>query len=167
MYSREQIIKETQVSLLLCNRAALVARPQQSDSGPTQAMGEEADTSEGQPPWGLISIKPQLVDYEIPMQPITMMRNVSLHLMSDSTQSHFLSPRPFVFRLSERPKGAVVCHWIAQSIRKAWSSGPSMLPLLEGRGRRDFLPLRKNFLHCLIFRKIFPLGLRENSYLLF
>lgn len=26
-------------------------------------------------PWGLISIKAQSVDYEIPMQPITMMRN--------------------------------------------------------------------------------------------
>ena len=26
-------------------------------------------------PWGLISIKSQTVDYEIPMNPITMMRN--------------------------------------------------------------------------------------------
>ena len=26
-------------------------------------------------PWGLISIKAQLVDYEIPMTPITMLRN--------------------------------------------------------------------------------------------
>ena len=26
-------------------------------------------------PWGIISIKPQMVDYELPMNPITMMRN--------------------------------------------------------------------------------------------
>lgn len=26
-------------------------------------------------PWGIISVKGQLCDYELPMQPITMMRN--------------------------------------------------------------------------------------------
>eukprot|EP00286_Rhodomonas_abbreviata_P015844 CAMPEP_0181340414 /NCGR_PEP_ID=MMETSP1101-20121128/29823_1 /TAXON_ID=46948 /ORGANISM="Rhodomonas abbreviata, Strain Caron Lab Isolate" /LENGTH=259 /DNA_ID=CAMNT_0023451541 /DNA_START=253 /DNA_END=1030 /DNA_ORIENTATION=+ len=50
LYSREQIIKET------------------------QAMGKEVPEGEA-PPWGLISIKAQGIDKEIPMQPITMMRN--------------------------------------------------------------------------------------------
>lgn len=39
----------------------------------TAAMGkEERDTDA---PWGIISVKAQDVDHEIPMQPITMMRN--------------------------------------------------------------------------------------------
>ena len=33
-----------------------------------------ADDSETSP-WGIISVKAQDVDYELPMQPITMMRN--------------------------------------------------------------------------------------------
>lgn len=39
----------------------------------TAAMGKEETQSEA--PWGIISVKSQDVDYEIPMQPITMMRN--------------------------------------------------------------------------------------------
>ncbi len=35
-------------------------------------MGEPS-TSEA--PWGIVSIKPQDVSHELPMQPITMMRN--------------------------------------------------------------------------------------------
>lgn len=49
LYSREQIRKET------------------------SAMGKEDDGE--QAPWGIISVKAQDVDYELPMQPITMMRN--------------------------------------------------------------------------------------------
>jgi hypothetical protein len=49
LYSREQIRKE----------AAAMGR----DDEPTDA------------PWGIISVKAQDVDYELPMQPITMMRN--------------------------------------------------------------------------------------------
>ena len=49
LYSREQIQKET------------------------AAMGKEEDGETA--PWGIISIKAQDVDYELPMQPITMMRN--------------------------------------------------------------------------------------------
>ena len=49
LYSREQIRKEA------------------------EAMGRE-DTGETAP-WGIISLKAQSVDYELPMQPITMMRN--------------------------------------------------------------------------------------------
>ncbi|CAM9469029.1 unnamed protein product [Ectocarpus fasciculatus] len=49
LYSREQIRKET------------------------AAMGKEKEDSEA--PWGIISVKSQDVDHEIPMQPITMMRN--------------------------------------------------------------------------------------------
>lgn len=49
LYSREQIRKET------------------------AAMGKEETASDA--PWGIISVKSQDVDREIPMQPITMMRN--------------------------------------------------------------------------------------------
>ena len=48
LYSREQIRKEN------------------------AAMGEDSGSDA---PWGIVSIKPQDVDYELPMQPITMMRN--------------------------------------------------------------------------------------------
>eukprot|EP00316_Scyphosphaera_apsteinii_P016598 CAMPEP_0119322140 /NCGR_PEP_ID=MMETSP1333-20130426/57367_1 /TAXON_ID=418940 /ORGANISM="Scyphosphaera apsteinii, Strain RCC1455" /LENGTH=191 /DNA_ID=CAMNT_0007329287 /DNA_START=98 /DNA_END=670 /DNA_ORIENTATION=+ len=48
LYSREQIRKEA------------------------TAMGRTDDQTE---PWGIISVKAQDVDYELPMQPITMMRN--------------------------------------------------------------------------------------------
>lgn len=51
LYSREQLIKEN------------------------EAMGGPAGAADDPAPWGLISIKAQTVDYEIPMQPITMMRN--------------------------------------------------------------------------------------------
>jgi hypothetical protein len=49
LYSREQIIEEN------------------------LAMGETPPETNA--PWGIISIKGQLCDYELPMQPITMMRN--------------------------------------------------------------------------------------------
>jgi len=49
LYSREQIIKE---------RKAM-----------NEGVGSETA------PWGIISVKPSDVDYETPMQPITMMRN--------------------------------------------------------------------------------------------
>jgi Protein of unknown function (DUF3228) len=48
LYSREQITKEN------------------------AAMGKEDN---GTSPWGVISVKPSLVDYELPMNPITVMRN--------------------------------------------------------------------------------------------
>lgn len=52
LYSREQLVKE-------------------------RAATGRADTSEALPdaPWGVISIKAQDEDYELPMQPITSMRN--------------------------------------------------------------------------------------------
>mmetsp|Transcript_23617 Transcript_23617/g.54043 ORF Transcript_23617/g.54043 Transcript_23617/m.54043 type:complete len:204 (+) Transcript_23617:116-727(+) len=50
LYSREQINKE----------AAAMGRDEHDDGGS---------------PWGIISVKAQDVDYELPMQPITMMRN--------------------------------------------------------------------------------------------
>eukprot|EP00640_Fibrocapsa_japonica_P005071 CAMPEP_0113936132 /NCGR_PEP_ID=MMETSP1339-20121228/3106_1 /TAXON_ID=94617 /ORGANISM="Fibrocapsa japonica" /LENGTH=201 /DNA_ID=CAMNT_0000938489 /DNA_START=184 /DNA_END=789 /DNA_ORIENTATION=+ /assembly_acc=CAM_ASM_000762 len=49
LYSREQINKEN------------------------EAMGQEKPDTDA--PWGIISVKAQDVDHEIPMQPITMMRN--------------------------------------------------------------------------------------------
>lgn len=49
LYSREQIIEEN------------------------IAMGETPPDTDA--PWGIISVKGQLCDYELPMQPITMMRN--------------------------------------------------------------------------------------------
>jgi hypothetical protein len=50
LYSREQIIKEN------------------------QSMGKEASSTETAA-WGIVSIKAQDVDYELPMNPITVMRN--------------------------------------------------------------------------------------------
>jgi hypothetical protein len=35
-------------------------------------MGEDSSSDA---PWGVVSVKPQDVDHELPMQPITMMRN--------------------------------------------------------------------------------------------
>ena len=49
LYSREQIIQEN------------------------LDMGEEPPKTDS--PWGIISVKGQLCDFELPMQPITMMRN--------------------------------------------------------------------------------------------
>lgn len=49
LYSREQIIKEN------------------------IAMGVEPPNTDA--PWGIISVKGQMCDFETPMQPITMMRN--------------------------------------------------------------------------------------------
>ena len=49
LYSREQIRKEA------------------------EAMGREEEDNDA--PWGIISVKAQDVDHELPMQPITMMRN--------------------------------------------------------------------------------------------
>lgn len=49
LYSREQIIQEN------------------------LAMGETPPETDA--PWGIISVKGQLCDYELPMQPITVMRN--------------------------------------------------------------------------------------------
>eukprot|EP00981_Chlorochromonas_danica_P009104 scaffold2504_cov178-Ochromonas_danica.AAC.4 len=49
LYSREQIIKEN------------------------EAMGSQAPDTTA--PWGIISVKGQLSAHELPMQPITMMRN--------------------------------------------------------------------------------------------
>lgn len=51
LYSREQIIKEN------------------------EAVDVPADPSHGDSPWGIVSIKAQDEDYELPMKPITMMRN--------------------------------------------------------------------------------------------
>ncbi|GMF60728.1 unnamed protein product [Phytophthora fragariaefolia] len=51
LYSREQIIKEN------------------------EAVDVPADPSHGDAPWGIVSIKAQDVDHELPMKPITMMRN--------------------------------------------------------------------------------------------
>merc|ERR1712012_1182454 len=48
LYSREQIRKEN------------------------AAMGEDSGSDA---PWGIVSVKPQGIDTEIPMEPITMMRN--------------------------------------------------------------------------------------------
>ena len=51
LYSKEQIMKEN------------------------EAMGQESPNAEIDYDWGIISVKPQMVDYETPMQPITAMRN--------------------------------------------------------------------------------------------
>jgi hypothetical protein len=57
LYSREQIMKED---------AAM---------GVGAAEGAEGLEGDSATPWGVVSIKPQMVDYELPMNPITAMRN--------------------------------------------------------------------------------------------
>ena len=57
LYSREQINKE---AAAMADKAAAMGRDEHDDGGS---------------PWGIISVKAQDVDYELPMQPITMMRN--------------------------------------------------------------------------------------------
>ena len=60
LYSREQITEE--------NKAMNEVPPQSTT------------------PWGIISIKSQMVDHELPMQPITMMRNALgnfIHALTD------------------------------------------------------------------------------------
>eukprot|EP00746_Dinoflagellata_sp_MGD_P140687 gnl/MRDRNA2_/MRDRNA2_73893_c0_seq1.p1 gnl/MRDRNA2_/MRDRNA2_73893_c0~~gnl/MRDRNA2_/MRDRNA2_73893_c0_seq1.p1 ORF type:complete len:248 (-),score=55.60 gnl/MRDRNA2_/MRDRNA2_73893_c0_seq1:41-727(-) len=51
LYTREQMIKEN------------------------EAMGEPGVAKDQTAPWAIISVKGQMEDYELPMQPITMMRN--------------------------------------------------------------------------------------------
>jgi len=51
LYSREQIKKEN------------------------AAMGDEPTSEFDAVPWGVVSVKPQTVDFELPMNPITAMRN--------------------------------------------------------------------------------------------
>jgi len=41
----------------------------------SKATGVEDPDKDVDYEWGIVSIKPQDVDYELPMQPITMMRN--------------------------------------------------------------------------------------------
>lgn len=64
LYSREQIIKER------------AARPGDEPGGEGGEGGEAAiAASMGDAPWRIISVKAQEVDTELPMQPITVMRN--------------------------------------------------------------------------------------------
>ena len=43
------------------------------ESSENESMGKEAGDETA--PWGIVSIKAQSVDYELPMNPITQMRN--------------------------------------------------------------------------------------------
>ena len=66
LYSREQINKEHQAT-----------QPPQSSSDSTNTGNEQYDNvyDTGVWQWGIISIKPQLGSVELPMLPITIMRN--------------------------------------------------------------------------------------------
>jgi hypothetical protein len=64
LYSREQIIKEN------------------------AAMGEPGVAQGVEQPWGIISIKGQTKGYELPMQPITMMRNALGKVTRATTHAH-------------------------------------------------------------------------------
>ena len=69
LYSREQLIKE---------RDAMASK-------------QEAKPDMPDAPWGIISIKAQDEDHELPMQPITMMRNAYVSLQpSDHCSMHVL-----------------------------------------------------------------------------
>jgi Protein of unknown function (DUF3228) len=62
LYSREQINKE--------NESMGKKKNKETDDVETTTAATEAE-----PPWGIVSIKAQLEDYELPMNPITQMRN--------------------------------------------------------------------------------------------
>jgi hypothetical protein len=75
LYSREQIEKEN---------AAMKDKP--SSAAPASAAAAEGDGQALSPElssqggsadwaWGIVSVKPQSVDYELPMNPTTIMRN--------------------------------------------------------------------------------------------
>lgn len=60
------ILPAKYLDLILYSRAQIIEENKAMNSN-----ASDNDTSE----WGIVSIKPQNVEYECPMQPITMMRN--------------------------------------------------------------------------------------------
>lgn len=72
LYSRDQIILEN---------AAMKDKPSSAAAGSAEATDaglspELSSVGEnGEWAWGIVSVKPQTVDYELPMNPITVMRN--------------------------------------------------------------------------------------------
>jgi hypothetical protein len=74
LYSREQIAKENAAM----QSTAVVAQDEtKSEEMKKLDFSKENDTLSTDKgwEWGIVSVKPQLVDYETPMQPITMLRN--------------------------------------------------------------------------------------------
>jgi len=73
LYSREQIEKENAAMKdkpSSASPAAAADDGQQTLSPELSSQGGSADWA-----WGIVSVKPQSVDYELPMNPITIMRN--------------------------------------------------------------------------------------------
>jgi hypothetical protein len=74
LYSRAQIEKEN---------AAMMDKPSSQPAGDSASsapkLSKENDSHSAEAgkewQWGIVSIKPQTVDYELPMNPITIMRN--------------------------------------------------------------------------------------------
>jgi len=74
LYSRDQIILEN---------AAMKDKPSSAAAAAGSADATNAGLSpelssvgeNGEWAWGIVSVKPQTVDYELPMNPITVMRN--------------------------------------------------------------------------------------------
>ena len=79
LYSREQIIKGSKFKFLtffsffdfLTKNVKLKKKTENEDMGQPEANKKENEKI----PWGIVGIKPQDQDFEIPMQPITMIRN--------------------------------------------------------------------------------------------
>ena len=68
LYSREQIEKE---NAAMAGRPPSAAAPSLPPLSPSLSTG----SSDSRWRWGIVSIKPQSADSEVPMLPITMMRN--------------------------------------------------------------------------------------------
>lgn len=74
LYSRDQIIKENEaMGNPVCSTWSFYPRPLCSNM--TAGSSLALQVSDSTAPWGIISVKGQLCDYELPMQPITIMRN--------------------------------------------------------------------------------------------
>lgn len=71
LYSREQIIKEN--IAMGSEVSTLCYTPSNTSSHCTTWYIWQPPKTDA--PWGIISVKGQLNDFELPMQPITMMRN--------------------------------------------------------------------------------------------
>ena len=64
---KSELAKPTFLDVILYSRAQIIKE--------NAATSTPSDPSHTDIPWSIVSIKPQTVDYELPMNPITAMRN--------------------------------------------------------------------------------------------
>jgi len=73
LYSRDQIAKEN--AAMAAKAPVSTPTSQQPSAGPALSAELSSASTADRWQWGIVSIKPQDVDYETPMNPITVMRN--------------------------------------------------------------------------------------------